>query len=297
MAAFLKPDNLNIVWASGGDRLFPGVTKYASGWGVEIPPRQYFNEIDYKQDQMLAHLNQRGIAEWDAETEYQANKSYVQDSTGTIYRCLLTNIGNNPATDATDTYWQIAFANAGDFFTQAQSDARFAQLSNNGSDFNGVSFRTNLSVYSKAETYSQSEVNVRTTVASTAQAVAGTSNTTLITPLRLRDAVAATGTAPIFAARAWAMYDGGTNSLLGAGNVASINKLATGVFQVTFAVPMVNTNYAPICNGSETLAGMNTNQDSVSYYDRETTGFKIQCYSSETAQADFRNISFVVFGN
>ena len=41
---FLKPENLNNVWASGGDRLYPGDTKYASGWGVEIPPRQYFNQ-------------------------------------------------------------------------------------------------------------------------------------------------------------------------------------------------------------------------------------------------------------
>ncbi|QDP50312.1 MAG: putative tail fiber protein [Prokaryotic dsDNA virus sp.] len=185
---FLKPENLNNVWASGGDRLYPGDTKYASGWGVEIPPRQYFNQIDFKQDQMLAHLNQRGIAEWDAETEYQAEKSYVQDTTGTIYRCVLTNIGNNPATDTSDTYWEIAFANAGDFFTKTDSDARYAQLSNNGSDFVAETFRTNLAVYSKLETYSQAEVNARTTVASTAQAQAWTGNTTLLTPLRLAEA-------------------------------------------------------------------------------------------------------------
>lgn len=110
MAQFLKPDNLNIVWASGGDRLYPGDTKYESGWGVEIPPRQYFNEIDYKQDQMLAHINQHGISVWDATTEYQAGKSYVQGSEGSVYRCLLTHVGQNPDTDITNTYWQVAFA-------------------------------------------------------------------------------------------------------------------------------------------------------------------------------------------
>lgn len=112
MAEFLKPDNLNIVWASGGDRLYPGDTKYASGWGVEIPPRQYFNEIDYKQDQMLAHLNQRGIVEWDVDTEYQAGKSYIQSESGTIYRCTLTHSGQNPDLDVTGTYWEIAFLNS-----------------------------------------------------------------------------------------------------------------------------------------------------------------------------------------
>lgn len=177
MAAFLKPDNLNNVWASGGDRIYPGDTKYATGWQVEIPPRQYFNEIDYKQDQMLAHLNQRGIAEWDVNTEYQASKSYTQDSTGTIYRCILTHSGQNPELDVSNTYWEIAFANAGDFYTKSESDSAFitpAELSAYS--------------YSKAQTYNQVEVNAKTTVASTLQAQQQTSNAVLLSALRLADA-------------------------------------------------------------------------------------------------------------
>jgi hypothetical protein len=192
MAEFLKPDNLNVVWASGGDRLFPGNTKYASGWGVEIPPRQYFNEIDYKQDQMLAHLNQHGVPVWDATTEYQANKSYVQGSTGTIFQCVLTHAGQDPELDLADTYWRIAFANAGDFYTKTEGDARYAQLANNGSDFVAGTFRTNLSLYSKTETYTQAEVNARTTVASALQSQQQTSNTVLLTPLRLSDSLKGT---------------------------------------------------------------------------------------------------------
>ena len=188
MAQFLKPSNLNNVWASGGDRIYPGDTKYATGWQVEIPPRQYFNEIDYKQDQMLAHLNQHGIPVWDNETEYQADQSYVQGSTGTIYRCVLTHTNQNPDLDVSNTYWIIAFASAGDFYTATESDARYARISNNGSEYNSATFRTNLSVYSKAETYNKTEVDAKTTVASTAQAQAWVSNTTLITPLRLAEA-------------------------------------------------------------------------------------------------------------
>lgn len=177
MAQFLKPSNLNNVWASGGDRIYPGDTKYASGWGVEIPPRQYFNEIDYKQDQMLAHLNQHGIPVWDATTEYQANKSYVQGSTGTIFQCVLTHVGQDPELDTADTYWRIAFAAAGDFYTKTEADAAFITPSE-------------LSAYSyeKTETYTKTEVNNKTTVASALQAQQQTSNTTLLTPLRLADA-------------------------------------------------------------------------------------------------------------
>lgn len=188
MAQFLKPSNLNNVWASGGDRIYPGDTKYATGWQVEIPPRQYFNEIDYKQDQMLAHLNQHGIPVWDSETEYQENQSYVQGSTGTVYRCVLTHTNQDPDLDTTNTYWIIAFASAGDFYTATESDARYAQLSNNGSDYNVATFRTNISVYSKAETYTKTEVDAKTTIASTAQAQAQTSNTVLLSALRLSEA-------------------------------------------------------------------------------------------------------------
>ena len=188
MSKFIKPDNLNNVWASGGDRIYPGDTKYATGWQVEIPPRQYFNEIDYKQDQMLAHLNQHGIPVWDNETEYQADQSYVQGSTGTVYRCVLTHTNQNPDLDTSNTYWIIAFASAGDFYTAAQSDARYAQVANNGSDYNVATFRTNINVYSKAETYTKTEVDTKTTVASTAQAQALASNTTLLSPLRLAEA-------------------------------------------------------------------------------------------------------------
>lgn len=188
MAQFLKPSNLNNVWASGGDRIYPGDTKYATGWQVEIPPRQYFNEIDYKQDQMLAHLNQHGIPVWDNETEYQADQSYVQGSTGTVYRCILTHVGQNPDLDVSNTYWIIAFASAGDFYTATESDARYARISNNGSEYNSATFRTNLSVYSKAETYTKTEVDGKTTVASALQAQQQISNTVLISALRLGEA-------------------------------------------------------------------------------------------------------------
>ena len=113
MVQFLKPDNLNNVWASGGDKIYPGNTKYAAGWQVEIPPRQYFNQIDYKQDQMLAHLNQHGIPVWDGETEYQANKSYVQGHNGEIYRAIVTNTNTDPVGDITNS-WVNPFAKPSD---------------------------------------------------------------------------------------------------------------------------------------------------------------------------------------
>jgi hypothetical protein len=190
MPNILKPSKLNLLWASGGDILDPGDTKYQTGWGVEVPPRQWENYIQNKQDQAIAHINQHGIAVWDAETEYQADTSYTQGATnGTIYRAKVTHSGQNPELDTLNTYWDIAFAAAGDFYTKAEADAEFLAKDQNLGDLLSTSdARTNLNVYSKAETYTKTEVDNKTTIASTAQAQARTSNATLLSPLRLEEA-------------------------------------------------------------------------------------------------------------
>ena len=190
MANISKPGKLNLLWASGGDILDPGDTKYQTGWGVEVPPRQWENYIQNKQDQAIAHINQHGIAVWDSETEYQADTSYTQGQTnGTIYRAKVTHFGQNPELDVSNTYWDIAFAAAGDFYTKAEVDADFLAKDQNLFDLpNTATARTNLNVYAKSETYSKAEVDGKTTVASTAQAQAQTSNTVLLSALRLAEA-------------------------------------------------------------------------------------------------------------
>ena len=190
MAEITKPVDINKIWASAGDVLAPSDSKIATGWSVEIPPRQWFNYIDWKQDQAIAHINQHGIPVWDNTTEYQwsstGTKSICMGSDGTIYRTKQVSINQNPVTDTTDTYWEIAFANVGDFYTQTQSDARYLQKSLNLADLvNPATARTNLSVYSQAQTYTKTEVDAKTTVASAPQAQAQTSDTVLISALKL----------------------------------------------------------------------------------------------------------------
>lgn len=189
MPQILKPSNLSLTWASAGDVLDPGNTKYATGWQVEVPPRQWFNYLDNRQDTAIAHINQHGVAVWDASTEYQANKSYCQGLTnGTIYRCVQTHTNQDPDLDVGNVYWIVAFASAGDFYTKAEVDGAFLSRAANGSDIlNAATFRNNISVYSQAQTYTKAEVDAKTTVASTAQAQAGASNTTLMTPLRTEE--------------------------------------------------------------------------------------------------------------
>lgn len=107
MPAINKPLNINKIWSSGGDLVKPSDAKINTGWEIEIPPRQWFNWLDNKQDQAIAHINQFGMPVWDNVTEYQSGRSYTQGPTnGIIYRALQTNVNQNPELDASNTYWE-----------------------------------------------------------------------------------------------------------------------------------------------------------------------------------------------
>ena len=67
--AIVKPD-LSQQWASDGDKIAPSGDKIQAGWGPDIPPYQWENFIQNRQDEMLAYLNERGIPEWDNRTNY-----------------------------------------------------------------------------------------------------------------------------------------------------------------------------------------------------------------------------------
>lgn len=149
MPLITKPD-FTYVWASGGAVVAPNDTKKQLGWVAEAPPFQYDNWLQNRQDQMLAHINQRGIPAWDGLTNYEAGGlSYVQGSDGKVYKSVAASgpasVVSNPTTDGTDTYWTVAFADVGAFLTQAAGDTRYTQRSNNLSDVTNVATaRTNL---------------------------------------------------------------------------------------------------------------------------------------------------------
>lgn len=255
MPQILKPANLSLTWASGGDILNPGDTKYATGWLPEIPPRQWFNYLDNRQDTALAHINQHGIAVWDSATEYQYSvggaKSIVMGSNGTIYRALTVNTNQNPTTTV-GTHWEIAFANAGDFYTKVQSDANYLAKAQNLFDLpNVATARTNLSVYAKAETYTKTEVDAKTTVASTAQAQAWDSNTTLLTPLKLAEAFQ--GANQSQAVSGFQKLPNGTIIQWGQGTADASGKI-TGSWPTTFTTGI----YQAIANSGAGATGIGT---------------------------------------
>jgi len=88
------------------------------------------------------------------------------------------------------------------------------------------------------------------TIASTAEAQAGTNNTNFITPLRMREGFNASGSAPVYACRAWVNFDGTNGSIRASGNVSSVTRNGTGDYTVNFTTAMPDANYAFIGQSS-----------------------------------------------
>ena len=157
MTLITKPD-FTYVWASGGAVVAPNDTKKQQGWVAEAPPFQYDNWLQNRQDQMLAHINQRGIPAWDGWTNYEAGGlSYVQGSDGKIYKSVAASgpasVVSNPTTDISDTYWTIAFSDVGAFLTETSANTLYLRQDQNGADAdNAATFRTNIGVVVATET-------------------------------------------------------------------------------------------------------------------------------------------------
>lgn len=107
MPNITKPNDLNNVWAATGDIVAPAADYIANGWEAIIPPREYFNWLDNRQDRFNAHVNQHGVPVWDASTEYQAGLSYTKGSDGNLYRAITTNSNINPVGDSTGAWINI----------------------------------------------------------------------------------------------------------------------------------------------------------------------------------------------
>lgn len=152
MLNFLKPSNIQKLWASEGDiSPPPNDTKIAQGFIVEVPTLEDFNYIENRQDAMLAHINQRGIPAWDAGTDYLGYISYVQGANGVIYRALVDNIGVDPVTDTTNLYWKPPFYSTTTTYTKSEVNSAFLSKSNNLADLPDYSVaRSNLGVFSSA---------------------------------------------------------------------------------------------------------------------------------------------------
>lgn len=107
------------------------------------------------------------------------------------------------------------------------------------------------------------------------------------------------GSAPVYACRAWMNYDGIGLSMRGSGNIASVTNPATGRYVVTFTTAMPDANYSVVLGGSVSDNASNPWQDFGSIARAfTTTGFIIDCAAQGTTaagQANWAIITAAVF--
>lgn len=72
MPSQAKP-NVNTVWASGGLAVPVADAKQALGFVAEIPEYPDFNGLIQQISAFLKHVNQEGVPNWDANTQYYTN--------------------------------------------------------------------------------------------------------------------------------------------------------------------------------------------------------------------------------
>jgi hypothetical protein len=97
-------------------------------------------------------------------------------------------------------------------------------------------------------------------------------------PVAVKDALNATGTAPIYAARAWVNFDGTTTppTIRASGNVSSVARDATGVFTINLTTAMPDTNFVGVISTSRTTTG-GSGSDANGARPDSTTTLKVSC--------------------
>jgi hypothetical protein len=93
---------------------------------------------------------------------------------------------------------------------------------------------------------------------------------------QVKTATNASGTAPIYACRAWVNFNGtGTVAIRASGNVSSITDNGTGDYTVNFATAMPDADYSAITSGGDTPAGTAARNYNTTLAAKATTSVEI----------------------
>lgn len=137
---------------------------------------------------------------------------------------------------------------------------------------NAEDARANLDVYSKSESGdlvppATETLKGKAKIATTAIAQTATNDTDIITAKKLRDALNASGDAPIGACRAYVSGSAtSTPTMLSSLNVSSVEKISSEKLKINFTKAMPNANYialvtaASFQNPTELIAGIKVEQ-------------------------------------
>ena len=105
---------------------------------------------------------------------------------------------------------------------------------------------------------------------------------TLGSGANIKAAINASGTAPIYAVRAWINFNGDDNSIRGSGNVSSIDDHGAGSYSVNFTTAMSDVNYSSVAACAEADVA---NRRAVNVQNQSTSATKLNVTNSSTGSA------------
>lgn len=266
---------------------FPAITQLPIESGGIAPERADFNGVFYDITDNLVFLTQGNNYGYNSGIQYPLN-ARIARADGVIVKNTLANNTNDP--NSVMAGWEI------DRLTPSQ----------NLSDVpDKATARTNLDVYSKAETQALVAVVPDATetiagkakIATTAIAQAGTNDTDILTPKKLRDALNATGIAPVLALRAFVVFDGITGTIKKSQNISSVTRTGVGSYTIVMSVaaPDINYGFFGACQqlGTDGDIGVNGMKDEP----KTTTTFKVRTVISVNSNTfwDCPNVYIGVF--
>lgn len=135
-----------------------------------------------------------------------------------------------------------------------------------------------------------------TPFASSAENAAGTVENKAVDPLGIREAFNASGSAPVFACRAWVNFNGtGTVAIRASGNVSSITDNGVGDYTVNFAQAMPDADYSAIVSGHSLVGGPITGITSSGASNLATGSLRVSTTETASGATDFANVFVAIF--
>jgi hypothetical protein len=141
-----------------------------------------------------------------------------------------------------------------------------------------------------AVTAAKLAAGIPSSFSSLAENAAGTLEGKAVDPLGIREAFNATGSAPVYACRAWVNFNGtGTVAIRASGNVSSITDLGVGDYFVNFTTAMSDANYCANVTGTFANGGLYVQGSTAP----TTTELRVASYNSVGSPVDvlYSNVS------